>query len=348
VSLDTPFGTIHSTNITSDQDTGIGKWTLEELRRSLHEGIAAKGYRLFPAFPYTEFTRITDADVDAIYAYISTIRPIRATPIANGFIFSQRWTLRFWNALFFKQGQFSPNNGRTSEWNRGAYLVEGLGHCGACHTPRNILMAEVSGKEFTGGVLMDKVASGKRRRWSAVNLTSATSGLGSWSLDEITNYLHSGFSVRAGSFGPMNDVIVNSLSKMTVEDLHAVAVYLKSLPAVAYNGPAVPTDKIKAGEDIYRDRCQKCHSPTGRGGFFSGPPLAGSSVAQAVDPASFINIILYGADNPESVVLGSWETMKPFQDVLNDEDVAAVANYVRGSWGHRAPPVSPADVSRQR
>jgi mono/diheme cytochrome c family protein len=348
VSFETPFGTIYSTNITPDQETGIGNWSLEDLRRAVHEGIAPGGYRFFPAFPYASFTRVADEDVGAIYAYLRTLKPIRSAPIGNDFIFSQRWVLRFWNGLFFEQGRFIPNRAQSFEWNRGAYLVEGLGHCGACHTPRNAFMAEVTARKYAGGLIRDKVAQGRSRRWSAVNLTSAKNGLASWSIADLTNYLQTGFTQRAGTFGPMNEVIVNSLKKMTREDVHAMALYLKSLPASEYRGESVSPDQAKAGESIYKDRCEKCHSSSGRGGMFSGPPLAGSPVVQAEDPASLINIILYGPETPKELSFGAWETMMPYSEVLDDSQVAAVSNYVRGSWGNRASPVKAADVAQQR
>jgi mono/diheme cytochrome c family protein len=348
VRFDTPFGLIYSSNITSDPETGIGQWTENDLRRAMHQGIAARGYHLFPAFPYTSFTKVTDADIGAIYAYLRTIKPQRYTPPTNGSLFTQRWALIFWNSLFLKEGRFSPNGAQSIEWNRGAYLVEGLGHCGECHTPRGTFMAGVADKAYEGGRIQDEVAHGKIRRWAAVNLTSAKSGLASWSLNDLTKYLQTGFSQRAGTFGPMNEVIVNSLRKLTPEDARAIAVYLKSLPAHEYSGDIVSPNQIKAGESIYNDRCEKCHMASGRGGILSGPPLSGSAVVQAEDSASLINIIIYGPGKPNDVSMGLWETMKPYGDVLNDSEVAAVSNFVRGSWGNRAGPVSADDVAQQR
>lgn len=202
VPFETPFGTIYSSNITPDPATGIGAWTADDLRRAMHEGIAAGGYRLFPAFPYTSFTKVTDADVDAIYQYLRTVKAARYTPPSNDFAFTQRWGMMFWNSMFFSEGRFSPDAARSAEWNRGAYLVEGLGHCGACHTPRNLFMAETSGKAYAGGTIRDKVAQGKIRRWSAVNLTPAKNGLAAWSVNDLAKYLQTGFSPRAGTLGP--------------------------------------------------------------------------------------------------------------------------------------------------
>jgi mono/diheme cytochrome c family protein len=348
VAFETLFGTIFSTNITPDAATGIGLWTADDLRRAMHEGIAAQGYRLFPAFPYTSFTRVTDADIDAIYAYLRTLKAVRYTPPTDSFAFTQRWGMMSWNAMFFNPGRFVADATRPVEWNRGAYLVEGLGHCGACHTPRNLFMAETAAKAYAGGIMKDKVARGKIRDWSAVNLTSAKNGLAAWSVNDLAKYLQTGASARAGSFGPMNEVIVNSLMKLSTDDVRAMAVYLKSLPAQEFGGETVPLEPTQAGAAIYKDRCEKCHSASGRGGMFSGPPLAGSAVVQAEDPASLINIILYGPEVPKEVSLGAWETMQPYSELLTDSDVAAVSNYVRGSWGNRASAVKPAEVARQR
>jgi mono/diheme cytochrome c family protein len=192
------------------------------------------------------------------------------------------------------------------------------------------------------------VGKGKQRRWFAVNLTSQKHGLGSWSVADLTRYFQTGVSSRAGTFGPMNEVIVNSLKRLTPEDLHAMAVYVKGLQGPPYTDEAVTPELVAAGASIYKDRCEKCHGSSGRGGFFSGPPLAGSAVVQAEDPASLINVILYGPAVPKSVTFGAWETMLAYAEVLDDSEVAALSNFLRGSWGNRASPVSTASVARQR
>jgi mono/diheme cytochrome c family protein len=348
VPFQTPFGTIYSTNITPDEKTGIGGWSREQFRRAMHEGIAADGSFLFPAFPYTAFTKVSDADVDAIYAFLRTLKPVSSTPPENDFIFSMRWPMRIWNSMFFKKGRFVADRAQTPEWNRGAYLVEGLGHCGACHSPRNYMMAEISEQALEGGVMADKVAHDKVRPWSAVNLTPSKNALGSWSLTDLTKYLHSGFSPRAGSFGPMNEVIVNSLKKLTAQDVRAMAVYLKSLPVKEYKGANVTPEQAKAGAAIYEDRCEECHSASGRGGIFSAPPLAGSAIVQADNPASLINVVLYGPQLPKEVSFGAWETMPAYGDKLSDAEVVAVNNYIRGSWGNVGRPLTTEEVAAQR
>ena len=348
VGFDTPFGTIYSSNITPDRTTGIGQWTALDLRRAMHQGTARDGSNLFPAFPYTSFTRMTDQDVDAVYSYLRTLKPFRYTPPNNGPLFAMRRPLALWNELFFHEGRYVPNAAQSAEWNRGAYLVEGLGHCSACHSPRNKFMAEDSAKSYAGGILVAEVAGGRTRTWSAVNLSSAKTGLGAWSVSDLAKYLQTGFSARAGSFGPMNEVILNSLQKLRGDDVHAMAVYLKSLPARDYTGSEVSSEQVKAGEPIYKDHCQKCHSSSGRGGVLAAPPVAGSAVVQADDPASLINVILYGPEVPKGIPTGAWETMQSYGDVLDDNQIAAVANFLRGSWGNRGAAVSSREVAGQR
>ena len=349
LAFETPFGKLYSTNITPDEETGIGKWTAEDLRTAMHEGKAPGGRNLFPAFPYTSFTKVSDEDVDAIYAYLRSLKPEHYVPPSNAMAFSARFPMKIWNKLFFTAGRFVEDKAQSAEWNRGAYLVEGLGHCSACHSPRNPAMAEIKDKAFAGGAIMDKVpGNDKAVRWSAVNLTSAKEGLGSWPQADLVKYLNTGLSAHAGSFGPMNEVIANSLKQMTKEDVQAMAVYLKSLPAQESKSTPVTADQGKAGEAVYKDRCEKCHQSSGRGGFLTSPPLAGSLVAQTDDPAAMINVILYGPELSKELPSGSWETMKPYREILNDQQIADVANYVRSSWGNRGKPVTAGDVAKQR
>ncbi len=345
----TPFGSIYSSNITPDSSTGIGSWSASDLRQAMHEGVGRGGYRLFPAFPYTSFTQVSDEDVDAIYAYLRSIAPVRYTPPSNSLPFHLRWGMRAWNWLFFRPGRFQSDAKQSPEWNRGAYLVNGLGHCSACHTPRNLFLAEIRSEAYEGGSFSDYVSDDRIRRWSAVNLTSAHSGLAAWSLAELTSYLKSGFAdTRAATFGPMNDVIVNSLANLSTEDVHAIATYLKSLPARELSSTTVPDDALKAATKLYNDRCAECHDSSGAGGQESAPPLVGSAVVQNTDPASLINIVLYGPALPKQLSAGDWDAMRPFKDVLNDAQAAAVINFVRGSWGNRAPLVTAAEVAKQR
>jgi mono/diheme cytochrome c family protein len=351
VEFHSPLGSIHSTNITPDPETGIGNWTEEDLIKAMHEGVAPGGRHLWPAFPYAAFTKVTDDDVKAIYAYLKTLTPVKYTPPANGMMFSMgRWPMMFWNALFHKSERFKPDTNQSPEWNRGAYLVEGLGHCGACHSPRNVFLAEKQDEAYSGGVILDTVGGDKIRPWSGINLTPAKTGLGAWSVDDIASYLNKGFSPKhAGTWGPMTEVIVNSMRHLSVEDTKAMAVYLKSLPPrEPAGGTPITEDMTKAGAPVYKDRCAKCHMDSGRGGMFNAPSLVGSAIAQHSDPASLVNIILYGPDAPKEISTGQWETMKPFAETMTDAEVAAVSNYIRSSWGNTGRPVQASDVAKQR
>lgn len=350
----TPFGVLHSTNITPDPETGIGTWSEDDFIKAMHDGVAPGGRRLFPAFPYTAFTKVSDDDVKAIYAYLKTLTPVKYTPPANGMAFAMRWPMIAWNALFHKSERYKTDTTQSAEWNRGAYLVEGLGHCSMCHTPRNLAGAEKREEAYAGGEIMDHVGAAegepKIRKWSGVNLTPAKTGLGAWSVDDIAKYLNKGFVINhAGTWGPMTEVIVNSMRHLSVEDTKAMAVYIKSLPPKELaGGTPISEDQTKAGQPIYKDRCAKCHMDSGRGGMFNGPPLTGSAIVQHADPASLINIIIYGANAPKEVSTGQWETMKPLGEVMTDAEIAAVANYIRSSWGNTGRAVQAADVAKQR
>jgi mono/diheme cytochrome c family protein len=348
VAIFTPFGAIYSTNITPDIETGIGTWTREDLYLAMREGIAPQGRRLFPAFPYPSFTKITDADIDALYAFLLTLKPETYRPPKNSILFSQRWAMAIWNWLFLKQGPYQPDARKTDQENRGAYLVLGLGHCGSCHSPRNAMMAEIEAQTLSGGVIKDEVSPGKVRRWSAVNLTPGRDGLAAWSSGDIEAYLRYGYSSRAGTFGPMNGVIQNSTSKLKAEDIHAIALYLKQLPASSFEGSYFESQNPSIGGELYTKYCKECHGALGRGNLFAGPPLQGSAIVQSDDPSSLINIILFGPTVPDNIKMGGWDSMKPYHEVLDDGDIAAIANYVRGSWGNRARPVRAGDVARQR
>jgi len=269
------------------------------------------------------------------------------------FPFNQRWTLGLWKAVFLDDSRFEPQPEQSEEWNRGAYLVEGLGHCGMCHTPQNFLGASDNGLAMTGGTYMAHV-EGKLSAWSAPNLTSADSGLAMWSVDDITDYLKLGVSHRAGVFGPMNKVVVNSTRHMSREDVYAMAVYLKSLPANSRDsGEPAAADVLRAGSLQYDIHCGSCHLPTGEGAPEQGPPLIGSPVVLDADPASLINITLYGAQTPHISPSVKWESrkwirMERFDNKLDDEQVAALISFIRGTWGHEAGAVTPEQVAQQR
>jgi mono/diheme cytochrome c family protein len=351
VAFPTDFGTIYSTNITQDAETGIGKWTADDFKKAMRQGVRPDGTHLYPAFPYTAFTALSDEDVAALYAFIKTLAPVSAPAKANTlkFPYDQRALMAVWKALFFKDARFVPVAGRAADVNRGAYLVEGLGHCSACHTPRNFLGAEKMDAFLTGGVYNDAVLPGQVRPWAAVNLTPAPTGLGAWSAEDIAAYLKTGLSKRATTFGPMNEVVMNSTRHLSDDDIKAIAAYLKALPAKDQGtGPAASKEVLAMGETVYTVRCGTCHLPTGLGSDTLGVSLVGSAVVQAPSPASLINNVLYGAKLPPAPFNSGRRTMTAFADELRDEEVAAVASYVRSAWGNKAGAVSPAEVARQR
>jgi mono/diheme cytochrome c family protein len=371
--LKTPFGTIYSANITSDKETGIGGWSEEQLARAMREGIDDEGHHLYPAFPYTAYTNVTDDDIHAIYAYLKSLTPVSYTPPKNelSFPFNQRGLLAIWDALYLKKAPYKPDTAQSAEWNRGAYLVEGLGHCGACHTPRNQLGGERTSLALTGGVYQDDIADAVHeqeivkednmvRAWSAVDLTPSPRGLGAWSVDDIAAYLKTGHNARAGAFGPMAEVVANSTKYLTDADTHAMAVYLKALkPAAQDISQTVTPDQMRQGEIAFTVRCGDCHLPTGLGSPRTpdadptkvSPPLVGNAIVQAADPASLINVILYGAH--ETVLNDkSWPKMPGFElDFglgMDDDQIAVLSDYVRNSWGNQGSAVDPKAVAKQR
>jgi mono/diheme cytochrome c family protein len=369
--LDTPFGVIFSATITPDRELGIGSWTEKQFARAMREGIAADGTHLYPAFPYTAYTNVTNEDIHAIYAYLRSLAPVRYAPPKNEmkFPFGMLSLLAGWNMLFLKPGPYTYDAARSAEWNRGAYLTQGLGHCGACHTPRNVLGGERSSLNLSGGLYLDEITDevvegsvtpvDERtvRPWSTVNLTPARNGLGAWSIGDITAYLKSGHSARAAASGPMSKVVVNSTSHMTDADIRAMAVYLKSLPPIQQES-SVPTESARrAGEIVYTTRCADCHLPSGLGmprvrdadPAKTAPPLAGNAVVQAADPATLINVILYGA-HENGASEGAWPKMSGFELSvgLDDEAIAALCTFLRSSWGNQAAAVDAAAVASQR
>jgi mono/diheme cytochrome c family protein len=350
----TPYaflGKVYSSNITPDRATGIGSWTESDFVLAMRTGVAPGGKRLFPAFPYPSFTKLTDGDLKAIFAYLRTIPAVSSTPPRNGFWFRQRWALRLWSSWFLRPGVIVGEQRQSPELERGRYLVEALGHCGACHTPRNWLLAERRDAALSGGTQLSEVANDRLRLWSAPNLTAAAGGLAKWSLEDVRKYLKTGNSRRAGLFGPMNEVIANSLRFLSDSDAAAMALYLKSLPANLDSPQQTLADgEMAAGQSLYEKHCEECHLSTGRGGFRKAPPVSGNSVVQTSNPASLINVILYGAaaapdmpSNPEA-----WEDMAGFKDKMGDEEIAQLSNFLRASWGNRGSRVLPSAVAAQR
>jgi mono/diheme cytochrome c family protein len=342
--IDTPFGGVYSANLTPDRDTGIGDWSDADFYGALRYGADPDGSRYYPAFPYPYFTKLTRQDIAAIRAYLATLTAIRNdTPAPEmRFPFNYRVLMGAWNYLFLKPGILQPDQQKGTEWNRGRYLVEGLAHCGACHTPKNFFGADKRGYAFAGAPVAG---------WFAPRLDGAErSGLQSWSIDDIAEYLQSGRNAKSHADGLMAEVIVNSTSKMSDGDARAIAVYLKSLPAGPPE-PAVsppPEASMKAGAAIYSRLCVACHETDGSGAPRIYPPLPANALLQSADPSSTLRVILEGAQTVTTPRAPNTGSMPSYNRDLSDQEIADVTNYIRNSWGNSAPVVSAEQVRKAR
>jgi mono/diheme cytochrome c family protein len=341
--IETPFGIITSSNITPDNETGIGAWSDQQFDDAVRKGERPDGSRLYPAMPFPAYTKMTRDDVLAIRAYLVTVEPVHQPVKANTlpFPFNIRLAMRAWDALYFTEGEFKPDNQQSSAWNRGAYLVQGPGHCTACHTPKSFLGGDKTGDNLRGFNLQG---------WFAPDITGdAGQGLGQWSASDITSYLKTGHNRVSAATGPMAEEIINSTSKYNDDDLNAVATYLKSLPGQQLAVPA-PAEQaaMNAGEAIYRDQCSACHGLDGQGVPMLFPSLAQSSLAHANDPTSAIRLVLRGgrsvATNAEPTAPG----MPAFGWQLDDAQIAAILTYIRNAWRTAAAPVSADAVGTAR
>ena len=342
--IDTPFGAIYSPNLTPDRETGIGDWSDADFVRALRFGVAPDGSRYYPAFPYPYFTKFTRGDILAVRAYLSTLTPFRneEPPPALRFPLNFRVVMRVWNYFFFKPGILEPDQQKDIDWNRGRYLVEGAGHCGACHTPKNMFGADRRGQAFAGGRVGD---------WFAPRLDGAArSGLKSWSVDDIVEYLQSGRNARSHADGLMAEVVVNSTSKISDGDARAIAVYLKSLPAGPPEPQVIlpPEDRMKSGEAMYEHACVACHEKDGSSAPRIYPPLPGNALLQSADPTSTLRIILDGAQTVTTPRAPNKGSMPAYAKQWTDQQIADVTNYIRNSWGNAAPLVTADQVAQAR
>lgn len=338
--LDTPFGTMYATNITPDPKTGIGQWTFAEFDRAMRKGVAKNNQHLYPAMPYPSYARMTDDDMSALWAYMNQgVSPVEKENVAHevGFPFNQRWGIGLWNTVFLSDEQFQPDPEQSDEWNRGAYLVQGLGHCGACHTPRGIGFQEVTmdekgsnGKRFLGGSIVEE--------WNAVDIRNI------WTPDDMVQLLKTGQNRVSSAVGAMADVIEHSTQYFTDEDLMAMAVYMDSLPADAPRPdmpPLVPSTEpapvpetlfTTAGGLGYAQFCADCHRNDGQGvpGVF--PPLSGNHVLSAQNPATLTHITLTGWKSVATEARPRSFYMPSFARLADDE-LAEILSFVRDSWG---------------
>jgi mono/diheme cytochrome c family protein len=340
----TPFGAIYTANITPDVATGIGAWSADDFYKAMHNGVRHGGGKLYPAFPYPYFTHIERADSDALYAYLKTVPAAAQVKPANKLPFplNIRPLMGIWNALFFKPATFAPDPARSAQWNRGAYLVTGPGHCGACHTPKNFLAADKTSRALQGG---------KIDNWTAVNLTGdGRDGLGAWSEAEIARFLRTGRNARASASGSMTEVIWASTSRMSDADLAAMATYLKSVTASGRAAAATvtPAATLRMGQAIYLDSCSGCHRSGGEGVAGMFPPLKGDAVAQSAETTTLLRVIVTGARAIPTPGAPTPLAMPAYGSNLSDVQVAAVATYIRSSWGNAAAPISVGQVAKVR
>ncbi|MBV8342012.1 MAG: cytochrome c [Gammaproteobacteria bacterium] len=353
LAFETPFGVLYSPNITADRETGIGAWSDAEFLRAVHQGIARDGERLYPAFPYESYTLIADEDVLAIKAYLFSLPVAHAVAPPNSlrFPFNQRWLMGIWAAFYNPDRRFQPLDDRSAEWNRGAYLAEALAHCGDCHTPRNLAQALDNRRKFAGALV-----SG----WRAYNITSdPVSGVGSWSEDDLAQYLQSGHATGHGSAGgPMAEEIAAASSRLTPGDLHAIAVYLRTIPGIRTRDlPAVKAEAASdsarpiqgaddsRGREIFAGACASCHGWSGVSLTTHYATLTGDRAVNDVTAANVVQTVLSGASTrmPEGLVF-----MPAFGDAYSDTEVAAVANYVTARFGAAPSRLTAEDVARLR
>jgi mono/diheme cytochrome c family protein len=345
--IETPFGELIAPNITPDPLTGIGAWTDQEFVNSLTKGTARNGTHLYPAMPYNYYTKVTREDALAIRAFLNTVPAVqnRVQPNQLPFPLNIRASMLVWNRLFFTPGAFQPNPNKSAEWNRGAYLTEGLGHCGACHTPKNLLGGDKTGERLRGYTLQG---------WVAPDITNdERRGLGGWSVGEVATYLKTGHSRTGAATGLMSETVGNSTSRMSEADLRAIATYLKDQPGQGDNqkqdAPVASSSPImNTGGKIYADECAGCHISNGTGVAGLFPALDGSSVVQQIGPTSLLHVVLRGTRGAATQEAPTGAAMPQFGWLLNDDQVAAVLTYIRNSWGNAAPAVSASEVGKAR
>ncbi|MDZ7279602.1 cytochrome c [Pantoea eucrina] len=355
LAIESNLGTIYSTNITPDVEHGIGRYSEQQFSDAVRKGVLPDGSRLYPAMPYPDYAKISDADLHALYVYfMKGVQPSSAQPQKTdlSFPFSQRWGMRLWNWAFTDEKPFQPIGGASAEINRGAYIVESLGHCGSCHTPRGLGMNEKALDSSDAQFL----AGGSLNHWDVPSLR----GLPRWSTQEIVDYLQTGRNDQAAVGGEMKSVVEHSSSHMTDADLHAIAAYLKFLggnpPLQAANvqkqqateATLTAAKNLSEGERLYLDNCGACHFVTGKGAPGVFPALDQASIVNAQDPTGLIHTILVGAQQPFTAKAPSTLAMPGFGQRLSDDEVAKLATFIRQGWSNNAPAVTGDQVADVR
>jgi mono/diheme cytochrome c family protein len=346
-----PFGTLYSTNITPDKETGIGNYSDQDFLNAVHGGKRRDGARLYPAMPYTSYSYISDADALAIKAYLFSLTPVRATPPANtlAFPFNQRWAMYFWSEIFNPDTRYEPDTSKSAEWNRGAYLAEALAHCGECHTPRNLAFALDNRKKFAGAITAG---------WRAFNISSdKATGVGGWRDDDLISYLSAGHAAGHGTAsGPMGEAVDHSLSQLAPEDIRAIVTYLRSVPATASSDlpatlapPASASHKDGSqearGKMVFQGACVSCHSWTGESAISPMATLTGAWAVNDPGATNVAQIVISGTKRytPEGAL-----SMPAFGNAYSDEEIAAVANYVTARFGSKGSKLTANDVAELR
>jgi mono/diheme cytochrome c family protein len=358
--MNTPMGQIYTTNITPDPDTGIGRYTEEDFARAMREGVAKDGHNLYPAMPYPSYAKVNNDDTHALYAYfmngVAPVKQANREPDIK-WPLNMRWPLKLWNIVFLENGVYQDKPGKDVAWNRGAYIIQGLGHCGSCHTPRGFAFQEKaldeSGSAFLTGGLLDG--------WFAANLTGEHNvGLGRWSEQDLATFLKTGANAHASAFGSMTSVINNSTQAMNDTDVKAVAQYLKSLPAsggyggaqYAYDPKATKVSLNRPANDpgakVYTAYCMHCHGVDGRGFAPMLAPLAGNPNVLEKDASSLVNVTLNGTGDLVVDGIPAPYPMPKYAPVLNDRQIADVLTFIRAGWNNNAPAVQPDDVAKLR
>ncbi|GKS70068.1 cytochrome c, mono-and diheme variants [Nitrosomonas sp. PY1] len=350
--LNTPFGQFVTPNITPDNETGIGRWNEEDFWQALHFGKSRDGRYLYPAFPYTEYTKVTRQDADAIFAYLRSLPSVVQTNPSHTIRspYDNQSLLFLWRTWYFKEGVYQPDQSKSDEWNRGNYLVQGLGHCNACHTSRNVWGASQNDK-LTGGEIMGT-------HWYAPSLISPVeAGVGEWSIDDIVELLSTGINSHAVTSGPMATIVRQSLQHLSDYDMRSIAVYLQSLgdkrdsdeaPRKIPKMPEHVRQYVALGEKVYEQHCQDCHGESGQGVPKIYPPLAGNRSVTMSSPLNTIRSVLYGGYPPATSGNPRPHGMPPYQHFIQDTEIAWVVSYIRNAWGNLGSLVSPEDVDRSR
>jgi len=354
--IDTPFGSVYSSNLTPDPATGLGRWSAQDFWQAMHLGRSKDGRLLTPAFPYNHTSVVSREDSDAVFAWLNTLPPVVQAPPAHTLVWplGTQPALAVWRSLYFQPSPFEPKQSQTAEWNRGAYLVQGLGHCAACHSPRNALGAPGPVDDLSGGLI-------PMLNWYAPSLTQDfETGMASTPVPEIMQLLRTGASASAQTNGPMGEVVQHSLQHLNEADLQAMAVYLQSraqttpqaIPAQA-QASRITLQVATQGAKVYERQCLQCHGEQGAGvktasGEVAYPALAGNRAVLLKDPTNLVQLVLYGGYGPVTAGHPRPFGMPPAVLELDDRDIAAVLTHLRTQWGNQASEVTPLQVNRIR